>query len=282
VVSSNYLVSANFFRTRDSFRQDIIDQSQLVRAIAFVPSGAPPTGHPLFDHMVVQGVVIDPGKIYFAAQSLGSIQGAADVAANPRISRAVLNVGGGTAVDVFTTSPAFAPSTNALLASLGILPGANSTYLQFLVVAKMILDPADPVNFAGHLQSNTLPNLLPPLGGNPDGSVPQAAKSILTQAAFCDQTVPNPWNYILDSTAGTGPFPGQGGFGGPGTFQLFFTGTPSPSALQSCPTPTSTSPNAIPHGFFTNWSAATVQAQTDAALFLVDPAANKPPSLRTF
>jgi hypothetical protein len=104
----------------------------------------------------------------------------------------------------------------------------------------------------------------------------------LTQAAFCDQTVPNPWNYILDSTAGTGPFPGQAGFGGPGTFQLFFTGTPSPSALQSCPTPTSTSPNAIPHGFFTNWSAATTQAQTDAAAFLLDPVANKPASLRTF
>jgi len=280
VVSSNYLVSANFFRTRDSFRQDIIDQSQLVRALAFVPSGPPPSTNPVFDHMAPQGVIIDPAQIYFAAQSLGSIQGVADVAANPRISRAVFNVGGGTVVDVFTTSPAFAPSTNALLASLGILPGANSAYLQFLVVAKMILDPADPVNFAGHLQSDTLPNLY---GAQfDDGTGHQRPKSILTQAAFCDQTVPNPWNYILDSTAGTGPFPGQALFGGPGTFQLFFTGTPSPSALQSCPTPTSTSPNAIPHGFFTNWSAATVQVQTDAALFLVDPVANKPPSLRTF
>ena len=270
VVSSNYLVSANFFRSRDTFRQDIIDQSQLVRAIAFAPTGAPPTGHSVFDHMVARGVIIDPAKTYFAGQSLGSIQGTADVSANPRISRAVLNVGGGTVVDVFTTSPAFVSTTNALLAGLGVQPGANSAYLQFLVVAKTILDPADPVNFAGHLQEKTLPNLLPPLGGNPDGSVPQAAKGILTQAAFCDQTVPNPWNLILDSTAGTGPFPGQAGFGGPGTFQLFFTGTPSGSALASCPTPSSTSPNAIPHGFFTNWTAATSIAQSDAANFLFD------------
>ena len=66
--SSNYLISANFFRTRDSLRQDVIDQSQLVRAIAFVPSGAPPTGHAVFDHMVQHGVIIDPSKIYFTGQ----------------------------------------------------------------------------------------------------------------------------------------------------------------------------------------------------------------------
>ena len=275
-------MSANFFRTRDTLRQDIIDESQLVRAIAFVPTGAPPTGHGLFDYMAAQGAIIDPSKVYFVAQSLGAIQGTVDVATNPRISEAVLNVGGGTVVDVFTTSPAFSATTNALLAGLGIQAGANSAYLQFLVVAKTILDPADPVNFAGHLTANTLPNLL----ANPNGSVAQTAKQVLTQAAFCDQTVPNPWNYILDSTAGTGPFPGFPGFGGPGTFQLFFKGTATPSALASCPTPTSTSPNAIPNGFFTAWTAGatlqTSQAQGDAAAFLVDPAANKPPSLRTY
>jgi hypothetical protein len=283
-VSANYLISANFFRTRDTLRQDIIDQSQLVRAVVFTQPAPPPTGHALFDYMAAQGVIIDPtpGKIYFAGQSLGAIQGTVDVATNPRISNAVLNVGGGTVVDVFTTSPAFVNTTNTLLASLGIQPGANSAYLQFLVVAKTILDPAEPVNFAGHLQSNTLANLL----ANPNGSVAQTPKKILTQAAFCDQTVPNPWNFILDSTAGTGPFPGFPGFGGPGTFQLFFKGTATPGALASCPTPSSTSPNAIPHGFFTAWtSGATTQtsvAQIDAAAFLVDPVANQPASLRTF
>src|SRR5438128_3504376 len=134
-VSSSYLVSANFFRTRDTLRQDIIDESQLVRAIAFVPTGAPPTGHGLFDYMAAQGAIIDPSKVYFVAQSLGAIQGTVDVATNPRISEAVLNVGGGTVVDVFTTSPAFSATTNALLAGLGIQAGANSAYLQFLVVA---------------------------------------------------------------------------------------------------------------------------------------------------
>ena len=167
-----------------------------------------------------------------------------------------------------TTSPAFSSTTNALLASLGILPGANSAYLQFLIVAKMILDPADPVNFAGHLTANPLPNLL----ANPNGSVLQAPKSLLTQAAFCDQTVPNPWNYILDSTAGTGPLPPTGA---PGTFELFFksNSAPTPTDLAACPAPTSGQPppvTAVNHGFLTDWAAgnATVLGQGRAADFL--------------
>jgi len=287
LVSSNYVVSANFFRTRDTFRQDIVDQSQLVRALAFVPSGPPDGsgnfGHSVFDHTkgaANDGFVISPTEIYFVGQSLGSIQGAADVATNPRIKRAVLNTGGGTVVDIFTTSPAFVTSVTALLAGLGIQPGTPE-YLQFLVVAKTILDPADPVNFAWHLTdaNNTLQVA-------PGSTQKQAKKDILTQAAFCDQTVPNPWNYILDSTAGTGPMPGLPLFPATrATFQLFFKGDPTaPGALSSCPTPASTSPNAVPHGFLLDGSAWTAQAQADAATFLVDPAntSNVIPSIRSF
>jgi hypothetical protein len=246
--------------------------------MAFAPSGAPPTGHPVFDHMVASGRVIDPTKVYYSGQSLGAIQGAVNVAANPRITKAVLNVGGGTLVDIFTTSPAFVNSTNALLAGLGITPG-TSGYLQFLSVAKLILDPADPINFAGHLTGNTLPNLLPPLGGATDGSVAQAPKKVLTQAALCDQTVPNTWNYVLDSNAGTGPLPGFPGFGftGPGTFQLFFKldgGAPTSAqvteAISACGVPGGTSVHAVAHAFFTDWvdAAATGKAQADAAAFV--------------
>jgi hypothetical protein len=286
VVSSNYLVTANFFRTRDTLRQDLIDQSQLVRAIAFVPSGFP-TSHSVFDHMALRngtlgtGVIIDPTKIYFAGQSLGSIQGTADVAANPRISKAVLNVGGGTVVDVFTNSPAFVATTNALLAGLGIVPG-TAKYLQFLTVAKTVLDPAEPVNFAGHLQSNTLPNLL---GAQfDDGTGHQKPKAVLAQAAFCDQVVPNPFNFILDANAGTVPLPGFG-VGIPGTFELFYkgTGTPTPADLQACPAPGGTNipASAVTHGFFTDWTVTTMTstAQSDAAKFLL--AGTLPPNSLT-
>ena len=233
--------------------------------------------------MVASGMIIDPTKIYFVGQSLGAIQGTADVAVNPRISNVVLNVGGGTVVDVFTNSPAFVSTTNALLAGLGIQPGPNSAYLQFLVVAKTILDPADPVNFAGHLTANTLPNLLPPVGGNPNGSVLQAPKNVLRQAAFCDQVVPNPFNFILYSAVSPFAYPPTGA---PGTFQLFIKNPVDATTLQSCPSPTSGQPpsaNSIPHGFLTDWSSSgvTIQGQSDAAGFLANPA-SPPASLRTF
>jgi hypothetical protein len=271
VFSANYLISANFFRTRDTLRQDIIDQSQLILATAYVPTGMPPTGHGLFDHMVGRGLVIDPAAVSYSGQSLGAIQGTVNVAANPRISKAVLNVGGGTLVDIFTTSPAFSTGINQLLAAMGIVPG-TSGYLQFLSVAKLILDPADPINFAGHLTADTLPNLL----ANPDGSVPQTAKRILTQAALCDQTVPNTWNYVLDSNAGTGPLPGAPAFyapGATGTFQLFMKPTADPvSAVAACGSPTGTSAYAQAHGFLLDWSnpALAARAQGDAASFVVD------------
>src|SRR6185437_9296590 len=122
--------------------------------------------------------IIDPTQIYYSGQSLGAIQGEADVATNPRITKAGFNVGGGTVVDVFTNSPAFVDQTDQLLASLGIQPG-TSAFLQFLVVAKTVLDPADPINFVGHITTNILPSLLPP--------VPTpTTRSVISQAAYCD------------------------------------------------------------------------------------------------
>jgi hypothetical protein len=273
-VSSNFLISANFFRTRDTFRQDLIDESALIRALAVNPT-APPAGHKVFAELLAHNLVIDPTKVYFSGQSLGAIQGTASVAANPRISKAALNVGGGTTVDVFTTSPAFSGGVNQLLAGLGIAPGTSS-YFQFLIVAKTILDPADPINFVGHITGNTLPDLL----ANPDGSVAQSPKKLLTQVAFCDQVVPNPWNLVWASTAGTGPLPIPGvnnGFGGPGTagaaFQVFYSGPPGGTPdLLSCPAPGGfpVPSGAVSHSFLTNWANAnqTQRAQTDIANFV--------------
>jgi len=58
-ISGNYLISANFFRTRDTMRQDLIDESQLIRAIAAVPPG---TGNPVFSHMSGRGSSSTPRR----------------------------------------------------------------------------------------------------------------------------------------------------------------------------------------------------------------------------
>jgi hypothetical protein len=278
-VSANYLVTSNFFRTRDTFRQDFIDESQLVRAIA----ASPMDGTTVFTYMLSGpggSVVIDPFEIYYSGQSLGSIQGIGDVATNPRISKAAFNVGGGTTVDIFTNSPAFVSTTNALLQSLGIVPG-TSQYLQFLVVAKTVLDPAEPVNFADHLTENNLPNLI----GDQTGMTPQTPKAIMAQAAFCDQTVPNPFNYILAENFGTvGPLPSSPTFGaGTGTFTLFWNtstgGAPSAAGIAACSGATVPG-GAVEHGFITDWNdaAMTSTAQGDIANFVIS--GTLPPSIR--
>ena len=107
-----------------------------------------------------EGVAVNPAAIYFAGQSLGGIIGTSMVATNPRISRAVLNVAGGTLVDVFTQAPAFSSSVSALFAQLipeftpdKVKPASPAydpiiaqEYAQTLIVAKWILDPAESVN----------------------------------------------------------------------------------------------------------------------------------------
>jgi hypothetical protein len=263
VASANYLVTANFFRTRDTFRQDLIDESQLVRALAFVPPEPAGVHHALFERMAGRGVIIDPGKIYYSGQSLGAIQGVMDVATNPRISKAGFNVGGGTIVDIFSNSPAFEATTDQLLEGLGIVRG-TAQFLQFLVVAKTVLDPADPINFAGHLTANPLPNLLV----DPTGATPQAPKKILAQMANCDAVVPNAFGLVYASNVPTAPLPPTGD---PGTFQLFVT---LPFTFGDC------TKGVVEHGFYTDWAnpALTAVAQSDLASFVRND--TPPPSVQ--
>ncbi|HET6923190.1 MAG TPA: hypothetical protein VFI16_08580, partial [Anaeromyxobacteraceae bacterium] len=242
--SGSFLVSANFFRWRDSVRQDVLDQSMLVR-VSTTPEG-----------QAVLGAAIDPTRVFYVGQSLGSLEGTLDLAANPRFSRAVLNVGGGTWVDIGTTSPAFQPVVGPLLAALGITPG-TAEYLQFLHVAKWVLDPADPVNFARHLATDPLPNLL-------QGGL-QASKAILGQAARCDSVVPNLANQELYGLVGLAPLDPFATSSGAG-LQWFMTDTTT-----ACPADGSTGAGGASHGFLLDFAnpSLTAQAQASAVGFLL-------------
>ncbi|HYG67338.1 MAG TPA: hypothetical protein VD838_06750, partial [Anaeromyxobacteraceae bacterium] len=195
--SGNHFISANFFRIRDAVRQDLIDHSALVLALSRPPAPFPqPAAEPFKTALAQKGIALN-GQVRYLGVSLGGIIGSSIVATNPRIDRAVLNVAGGTLVDVFTNAPAFASDVDDLFLSLGIDrhdPAHAAKYLQTLNVAKWILDPADPLNFAPHLQGETLPNLL-------TGQA-MSAKSVLGQAAKGDQVVPNPFNFLLYGVAG--------------------------------------------------------------------------------
>ena len=189
LASGNYFASGNLFRTRDAIRQDVIDESALVRALTSAAGQA------------VVGYAIDPARVFFLGHSLGAIEGTVDLAVNPRFSRAVLTAGGGTLADVFFTSPSFADGTRAILAAQGITSQASPAFLQFVNVAKWVLDPADPVNFARHVVTAPLPNPLD-TSGTPAA---MAAKAVLGQAARCDDVVPNANNALLGALLGLTP-----------------------------------------------------------------------------
>ncbi len=280
LASGNFLLSFNLFRARDSLRQDIIDQSQLIRLMSPNPAcdkTAAPTdlAHTCANNIITAttGVQIDPKAIYFTGQSLGSISGVVDVAANPRISKVALNVGGGTIVDVYSMG-GYADKLNALLALQHLDKATNpSGYLQFLTVAKWVIDPADPLNFAAVLAANTLPFPDPTL--NAIAPAP-ATRPTISQMAVCDDTVPNGFTLQLQGLIGLGPKTSS-----TGTATTFASAVSPPST--ACP-----SGGAVKHGFITNWkdypstatSPITLQAQDDIAAFF--SAGTLPPNSRAF
>ena len=283
VASGDFLVSGNLFRTRDSLRQDVIDQSMLVRVMA------PPAaiaGHSLQAELASKGVLLNPGAIYYVGHSLGAMQGVLNVAANPRISKVVLNVGGGTVVDTFANAPKLSSDIGALLATF-TPPIALGTpeYLLFINTAKWILDPAEPLNFAKHLIASPLPNLLA-------GGAPQAPKAVLGQRAQCDDTVPDPFNLQLFSGIGLSPLipPFEGPY--PASTLQLFTNDPHVLAPTQCTPQAGLLTGAVQHGFLLRWGAdastpglpptprsLTVKAQDDVAAFL--GAGTLPPAVET-
>jgi hypothetical protein len=157
-----------------------------------------------------------------------------------------------------------------------------SAYLTYLNVLKLVIDGADPINAAPHVQGDPWPNLITPLGGNPDGSVAQAPKQVLAQYAICDQSVPNPFNALVAGDIGLTPFlppsaPGTGTVQWYGSMGITYPAFPPIY-------PTACTPGA-PHGFLLSWGAEyaagtpgrdAVQSLTAAALnsaasFLADP-----------
>jgi hypothetical protein len=256
---SRYLIGSNFFRTRDTFRQTAFDMTALGLAMARPPTVPQPAGNPLSAVLTPLGMVVDPATILYEGISWGAFNGASIMATNPRFSRGVLSVGGGTIVDVFSTSPSFQPGLDALMATLipgysraAVTPGdpafnpaVYAQYNQLLQVAKWILDPADPINYAQRIRTSPLPNLL----ANPSGTVAQVPKEVFTQVAQGDTVVPNPTNFLLDVLID-------------GVNTLYTDDDPAGGPA--------------PHGML----ATSAQVQIDAALYLVDPAAISLPATK--
>ena len=258
----------NLYRTRDSIRQDLVDVSSLALALArpppptlpALPSTAP---SPVAVHLLGKGIYVYPGAVYYEGQSLGALLGTLHAAAQPQVSRFVLNVGGGTIADIFTQSPAFAsgPAPTPPLSFDSLLP---------LHLFKWILDPAEPINFAAIARARRLPT--PP--------APLTHVDVLGQWAACDQVIPNAFNALLYDNLGLGAS------GGTSSSVLYANSTRAGAA---CVLGVSPNPGTLGHSFLADWGlgsgafdandlALTLLGQDDAATFLLD--LSLPPPVR--
>jgi hypothetical protein len=133
--------------SRDNLRQGVVNLLALTRALPALDLDGDTVGD------------IDPARIAFIGQSLGSIVGISFGAALPtpttfpfptatplRVPTMVFSVPGGGVAALLRDSPTFGPRINAGLQSQGLLPG-TSLYAQYFRDVQNIVDAGDPLNF---------------------------------------------------------------------------------------------------------------------------------------
>jgi hypothetical protein len=133
--------------SRDNLRQGVVNLLALTRALPALDLDGDTVGD------------IDPARIAFVGQSLGSIVGISFGAALPtpttlpaptaspmRVPTMVFSVPGGGVAALLRDSPTFGPRINAGLASQGLMPG-TSLYEQYFRDVQNIVDAGDPLNF---------------------------------------------------------------------------------------------------------------------------------------
>src|SRR5690606_22935006 len=119
---------------RDNLRQASADLITLTRSVGNLDV----TGDGVAD--------IDPTRIHFVGQSLGSIVAVSWLSVSPAVNTATLSVPGGLVTQLLLDSPSFAPRINAGLQAQGLLPG-TTLYAQFFRDAQNVIDAGDPVNY---------------------------------------------------------------------------------------------------------------------------------------
>jgi len=257
ISGQNILNLTNLFATRDNFRQQVLDLSQLARVIqAFGPGS--------LNEQLSANKKLNPNQISYAGMSLGGILGTLYTSVAPEIKNVVLNVPGSDLPTILLTSPTFKPAKDAFLATLAaqdppILFGTPA-FDDFIGVAKWILDPADPVNVAYGILN--------------DPSMPTTRKALIQYITF-DQVVPNPTTEELiqaaQQTVPTGRQVDLCKYDPPLCDQ-----TIDPNC--SCPGPSCGIPPNDRHGFLLNFSprfrdSRTTRAQTQAANYINNLAA---------
>jgi hypothetical protein len=182
----NFLDLVNLFATRDNFRYSgSIDFAAVVR---LMKSGAM---FSLNNQLAAQmALPLDTSTIDYAGQSLGSFNGSVFAASSAVAKNVALNVPGSSQVDVLLTAPAFGAQRTGFLgglSQLGLNPGTPG-FDQFLVLARTILDPADPRNLIYDAVNSS-----------------NANRKIYFQSIEGDEVLPNPTTDFLTAAASQNP-----------------------------------------------------------------------------
>jgi Bacterial virulence factor lipase N-terminal len=176
---------ATLFATRDNFREQVIDLSQLVQVLrATVPTSL---ANRISSAGGMGAATLDLTKINYVGQGLGGILGTLFNAVSPDTTHVVTNTPGGDLPTLLLDAPSLAPQRASLLDDLSkqtppVVPGTPA-FDQFLATAQWVLDPADPANLVWRLTH--------PIAASGTVASPSANRETFIQFIEGDEAVPN-------------------------------------------------------------------------------------------
>lgn len=197
-----YISAADLFATRDHFRQEVIDYAQLMRVLADTQNGI---GAIDVDDPSTAGVVetLEVQSPRYIGMSLGGIAGGLITCAIPEIPAAVLNVAGGSQLDIIQYASSFASmkaTFDSYAASRGRPPGSQK-YEAFLDIGRWILDPADPQSCGRHFVAEPLKDAVT--------GAPFPKKRVFLSWTPNDSVVPNYCTQVLERSLEPGSEPSR-------------------------------------------------------------------------
>ena len=155
ISGQNYVDASNLFSGRSNGYQYVVDASQMVRVLSDA-TNANGLAAKLAAQTLPVTPTLDATQIGFLGQSLGAIDGAVFLAADPRPKVGVLNVAGGHVFEIISDG-AFHSLVDQYLMSIGVMRGTPA-YAQVVATARWVLDPTDPFSVAPFLRSRPIIN----------------------------------------------------------------------------------------------------------------------------
>lgn len=131
---THFINLPSLLTSRDNVRQSVADLFSLKRAISIMDYDG-------------GGADFNAANIHFVGHSLGGIVGGVFLAIETSVQSSVLGMSGGGIAKLLDGSASFGPVIAAGLSANGVTKG-TAEYESFLASAQMVLDSADPVNYA--------------------------------------------------------------------------------------------------------------------------------------